>query len=235
MKIATAVRHVVGQTKAFGPAAALHDLQLRAVNRAVSFQILKGMTAVLPDIDKRMLSAPGFEARFASREEMLAAAARPEIGDEMSADFVASAMDRGDECFALFEGGEVASFGWYSTRPTPIASDLLLHFDPVWVYMYKGYTLPAYRGKRLHGIGMSMALEAYTERGSRGLISYVKSNNFQSLRSIHRMGYRVFGDVYVLRTFGRVLTWSTPGCQPYGFRLEWQKHGHGGAPVDAAA
>jgi hypothetical protein len=229
MKLASAVRHLVEQARAFGPAAALHDLQMRAVNRAVSFQILKGMTAVLSDIDRSLLEAPGLESRFATREELLAALARPEIAEEMSAEFVESALERGDECFALFDGDALVSFGWYSTQPTAIADDLRLHFDPAWVYMYKGYTVPAYRGQRLHGIGMSMALAACTERGARGLISYVRSNNFQSLRSIHRMGYRIFGDVFALRARGRVLTWATPGCQPYGFRLEWR------AEAEAAA
>lgn len=225
MKLATAVRHVVDQTRAFGPAAALHDLQMRAVNRALPFHILKGMTAVLADIDRRLLDPGEFDARFASRDELLAAAARPEIAEEMSPAFVEATIARGDECFALFDGATLASFGWYSTQPTPIADDLLLHFDPAWVYMYKGYTLPAYRGKRLHGVGMSMALASYSERGGRGLISYVRSNNFQSLRSIHRMGYRVFGEVLVLRAFGRALTWSTPGCQPFAFRVEWRETG----------
>lgn len=235
MKLATAVRHVVDQTRAFGPAAALHDLQMRAVNRAVPFQILKGMTAVLADIDRRLLEAPGFDARFATRDELMAALADPELAEEMSAEFVESALARGDECFGLFDGDTLASFGWYSTQPTPIAQDLVLHFDPAWVYMYKGYTLASHRGRRLHGIGMSMALAAYTDRGARGLISYVKSNNFQSLRSIHRTGYRVFGEVFVLRALGRVLTWATPGCQPYAFRLEWRGAGSSGARDSGAA
>jgi RimJ/RimL family protein N-acetyltransferase len=220
MKLSTAVRHVVDQTRAFGPAAALHDLQMRAVNRAVHFHILKGMTAVHPDIDPRLLDPGEFAARFATRDELLAAAARPEIAQEMSPAFVESALARGDDCFALFDGEALAAFGWYSAQPTPISDDLVLHFDPTWIYMYKGYTLPAYRGKRLHGVGMSMALADYAQRGARGLIAYVNSNNFQSLRSIRRMGYRVFGEVLVLRAFGRVLTWSTPGCRPYAFRVE---------------
>lgn len=221
MNISTAVRHVVGQTKSFGPAAALHDLRVRTVNGlgSASFKILKGMTAVQSHVDDR-LPAPGFDGRFATREELVAATARLEIANEMSAVFVDWALHRGDECFALFDRGEVASFGWYSTRPTPIEDDLIMHFDPAWVYAYKGYTLPAYRGKRLHSAGKRMALAAFTQRGARGLVSYVESNNFRSLRSTRRVGYRVFGDLYVVRALGRVHAWSTPGCRPYGFRLE---------------
>jgi hypothetical protein len=87
------------------------------------------------------------------------------------------------------------------------------------MYMYKGYTLKSHRGKRLHGIGMCRALYAYTEQGYRGLISYVKSTNFESLRSTQRMGYRIFGDVYIAETI-RPLSWATPGCAAYKFRVE---------------
>jgi hypothetical protein len=223
MDVQNAIRQVRENARQFGASAALHDLQLRAANRIVPFQVLRGMTAVVADIDPRMFESPGYQARFASRAELLAATAGAEVAAEMSADFVDEALARGDQCFALFDDrdGTMASFGWYSSQPTPIASDLRLRFDPAWVYMYKGYTLRSHRGKRLHGIGMSGACRAVTgEHGVRGLISYVKSTNFQSLRSVARMGYRIFGDLYIVRALGRPISWATPGCRPYGFCLE---------------
>jgi hypothetical protein len=235
MKLPSAVKRVRENAAAFGAAAALHDVQLKAVNRLVPVQILKGMTCVLGDVDPRMFEARGFQTRFASREELLRAASDPEVAAEMDAAFVQDALTRGDDCFGIFDGERLASFGWYSNQPTAIAGDLCLHFDPSWVYMYKGYTLKDYRGKRLHGVGMSLALRAYTGRGARGLISYVKSNNFQSLRSIHRMGYRMFGDVYAVRAVGRVFTWASPGCQPYGFRLQWVTEPSSASTSTAAA
>lgn len=217
MNLGDAAQRVLDNAKSYGPSAALHDLQQRAVNRLVRFQILRGMTAVLPDVNPGMLDPGPFQARFARVDEILA-----HSSDEydMTTDFVREAVGKGDDCFAMFDGDRLASFGWYSNQPTHISDGLVLHFDPSWVYMYKGFTHPDYRGKRLHGIGMSLALRAYTERGSRGLISYVKSNNFQSLRSIARMGYRIFGDIYLARVMGRPVAWATPSCKAYGFRLE---------------
>jgi hypothetical protein len=217
MNLNRALRHVVDNARSFGPSAALHDLQQRAVNRIMPFQILRGMTAVLPDINPGHFDAGPFDARFATRDEVLGHCS-PEY--EMTSTFARDALEKGDQCFGMFDGDRMASFGWYSNQPTNISDGLRLHFDPSWVYMYKGFTHPDYRGKRLHGTGMSLALLAYTQQGSRGLISYVKSNNFQSLRSIERMGYRIFGDIYLARVMGRPVTWSTPGCKPYGFRLE---------------
>jgi len=217
-------RAIVARTnevaKHFGRRAALHDLQHRLVNRLVPFQVLEGMTATVDEIDRSLLDAGGLEPRFATRAELLAATAIPEIAEEMTVDFIEQAMTRGDECFGIFDGPRLVSLGWYSNQPTQLSDTLTLHFDRAWMYMYKGYTLRSHRGKRLHGIGMTNAAFAYTRRGSRGLISYVRSTNFQSLRSTERMGYRIFGEIYIAEAMGRPLIWASPGCAAFGFRVE---------------
>ncbi len=86
--------------------------------------------------------------------------------------------------------------------------------------MYKGYTVPAYRGKRLHGIGMARALEAISKEGNAGLISYVRSNNFASLKSCYRMGYRDFGNLFVAKLNGQYVTYTSKGCKAFGFHVE---------------
>jgi hypothetical protein len=48
----------------------------------------------------------------------------------------------------------------------------------------------------------------------------VASNNFASLKSVARMGYRIFGDVYLGRLKGRSYAYSTEGCRRYGFWVE---------------
>lgn len=219
MNLGNVVQRLIDTDKHFGHAAALYDLEYRGVNRLVPVSVLRGMTAVVQDIDPRLFNAGPFAARFCTQKELLASVEEPEVREEMTPEFVERALLRGDECFGIFDGERLASFGWYSSRPTSIDSELYLYFDSAWMYMYKGFTLGAYRGKRLHGIGMSLALREYTARGSKGLISYVEANNFASLRSTEKMGYKRFGSVYVARVGGRVATWSTPGCKPYGFRV----------------
>jgi hypothetical protein len=206
--------------RSFGRRAALHDLQQRIVNRLLPFQVLKGMIATADAIDSTLLDSGTLRSHFVARDELLAAASVPEVADEMAPGFVDKAIARGDECFGIFDDSQLVSFGWYSNQPTPISDALVLHFDRAWMYMYKGYTLRSHRGKRLHGIGMSQALAAYTKRGARGLISYVRSTNFQSLRSTERMGYQIFGDVYIAEAIGRPVIWATPGCAAYDFHVE---------------
>ena len=121
-----------------------------------------------------------------------------------------------DRCVAFFEGDTLTSYGWYAERPTPITEvdgSLVLHFDPAYVYMYNGFTRPAYRGRRLHAVGMAAALVRYTREGKRGIVSYVDSSNYASLRSCMRMGYERFGRVLFVKLGGRYLTYASRGAK----------------------
>lgn len=220
MDIRGFVGGVAQNARAFGVGAAVRDLEYRALNKILPLRILKGMTAVLDDVDRTLFDSGGFAVRIAGADELRAAAAQPAWTSEMSRAFVDHALDRGDECVGIFDGGALVSIGWYARIPTPISDSLVLHFDPAWTYMYKGFTLKSHRGKRLHGIGMTFALAHYAAAGARGLISYVEFNNLMSLRSVEKMGYRLFGDIYVARIKERELFWSTPGCRSYQFYLE---------------
>lgn len=196
----------------------LHVLCMRAINQAVPFKILRGVYVEKPDA--AFLAAPQwYQARFLERAELRAFAADPQ--NEMSPEFIDSVAAKGDECYALLQGGSLAAYGWYATTPTSIGvPHLLLRFSRDWVYMYKGFTSERHRGKRLHAIGMTRALHEYRRRGYRGLVSYVESTNFDSLKSCDRMGYRVFGSIYVGRLFGRDFAFSSPGCSRFDFRVE---------------
>ena len=210
-----------------GPAKALHLAAVRLANLAVDFKILRGVCAERPD-PAFLLCPESYRAGFLPPELLRAFAERPET--EMSPQFVEQTAAKGDECFAICDGDTLAAYGWYSTQPTPTGTPgMLLHFSGAYVYMYKGFTDTRYRGQRLHAIGMTLALQHYLGRGYRGLVSYVESTNFDSLKSCFRMGYRQFGSVYMLRIFGRTLAWSSPGCAPFSFRVE---RSPGARPVD---
>jgi hypothetical protein len=172
-----------------------------------------------------------YTAGFLDEAALAAYVGRPEY--DMPLSFFRRAQASRDECFAIRDRDELAAYGWYSTSANHFSDELTLHFDPRWVYMYRGFTNPAYRGRRLHAIGMTMALAAYRARDYRGLVSCVEARNEASLKSVCRMGYRHFGTIYGM-TLGslirarrstsglmtRPVTWCTPGCRKFGFWLE---------------
>lgn len=219
MGIAKAAAYVRNSVGKYGVGATLHDLQCRLINKVAKFEILRGMIARVQDIrDPALFRVAGFEARFVGEDELWKYA--NDRAHEITPEFLRSALSRGDRCYALFEGKALAAYGWYSDLRTPLGEHFMLHFDRGWTYMYKGYTMAAYRGKRLHAAGMCGALRELTDEGRNGLISCVASNNFASLHSVTRMGYRIFGDVYLLRAAGRSFAYATRGCRPYGFWVE---------------
>jgi ribosomal protein S18 acetylase RimI-like enzyme len=193
---------------------------MRTINRVVLFEVLRAVH--IGSVDPAFLRRhPGYHYGFLERGALLHRASHAEY--DMSPEFVERALEKGDECFGILDGATLASYGWYAKTPTAISDDLWLHFDRRYVYMYKGFTHPRYRGQRLHATGMTLALETYLNRGFDGLVSYVESNNLDSLKSVRRMGYRDFGRIYVLRFLDRYLIRSTRGCGKYGFRLEQRR------------
>jgi ribosomal protein S18 acetylase RimI-like enzyme len=161
----------------------------RLVNRIVSATLIdvvlleQAAGAVAP------LQASGaVEARFLGREELRRFAADP--ANELGPDFVASAAPH-HLCFGALAGDRLAAYGWYALGAIGAEHTfgLALSYPDDMAYMYKGFTHPAYRGARLHGVLMAQALRHLAERGIRTLVSLVDWTNTASLRSCERIGY----------------------------------------------
>lgn len=194
----------------------VYDLIYKCVNRLTLLMVLK--CVVIDAVDHKFLE--GFDFY---RCELLDPERLPAISEnreyQMERDFLDEAISKGDECFAIFDGRRLASYGWYSTKPTRVNEDLELRFDERYVYMYKGFTHPNYRGQRLHAIGMTTALAHYLNQGYKGIVSWVEANNIRSLRSCYRMGYRDFGEIYIVKFFRKHLILCSEGCADYGFKV----------------
>jgi hypothetical protein len=186
--------------------------------KLVKLSVFQGMTLTPETLDRSFLAGnPGYAHGFLDEATLRRYARQP--GLELDDAFLDRVLPAGDRCYAIRDGDVLASYGWYSRNPTPLDEHLLLHFDPAWVYMYKGFTAHAYRGQRLHAIGMAQAMTAYVQEGCRGIVSQVERNNFSSLKSVHRMGYVDNGRIRAWRLFGRWRLRATKACAPFGLRL----------------
>src|SRR5438046_5921952 len=168
----------------------------RTLDRALRVSILRGFCIEEPR--PAFLKCPqGYEAGFLNARELRRYARDPE--HELSRQFVNDALARGDRCYAIRDGDALAAYTWYSTSTTPIGiPNLGVSCGGGYVYVYKAFTHPRYRGQRLHAIGKTQALARYRARGYKGLVSYVDAGNLESLKSCFRMGCRPFGAVLVL-------------------------------------
>jgi len=194
----------------------VYDLIYRGVNRFTLLMVLKCVT--IDAIDRSFLEgSDGYRCEFLDPERLLRLSENPEY--QMDRDFLDEAIDKGDACFVILDADRLASYGWYSTKPTMVNKDLELQFDERLVYMYNGFTHPNYRGQRLHAIGMTMALNHYLNHGYKGLVSWVEANNVGSLRSCYRMGYKDFGEIFVIKLFRKYLILRSKGCKDYEFKV----------------
>jgi hypothetical protein len=224
-RVMAGYRHVRASVAQFGIPNALLDLALKATNTVVLLKVIKGL--MVERVDPTFLECPTpYRPMFL--DEPLLREFSKEPDHELAPSFVDDALAKGDECYGILVGDQLASYGWYSRRPTRIDPPaLMLHFNERYIYMYKGFTDIRHRGRRLHAIGMARAMEHYLELGYKGLVAYVESNNFSSLKSVRRMGYVEFGAIGVLRIFGRYMMYASHGCRSFDFRIE---PATGGAP-----
>ncbi len=216
MNIVRRGERFLNDLKTYSLSETFYNLIYKCFNRFTLFMALK--CVAIDTVDRRFLQgAEGYRCEFLDPATLLALPENREY--QMEKNFLHEAAGKGDECLAIFNGHCLASYGWYSTKPTMVNEDLELHFDERYVYMYKGFTHPNYRGQRLHAIGMTMALDHYLNQGYRGIVSWVEANNVRSLRSCYRMGYRDFGEIYIVKLFGKHLILRGGGCEDYGFKV----------------
>jgi hypothetical protein len=217
MKVSTVVTAFRRNIRNHGFRAAIYDVVIRSINKVVYLKTLE--CVVIEEVDPASLTLPP-HLRYAHIEGARLSLLGRVKENELPEEFVQNALDCGDECYAVMDGNTLASYGWYSKAPTLVDGELRLLFDPQYVYMYKGFTAKSYRGQRLHAIGMMHALDEYRKQGFKGLIAYVESNNFDSLKSCYRIGYKTCGRMRVIRLAGRYFVHSGQGCSDYGLELQ---------------
>lgn len=195
---------------------AVFDIAYHGANSFTQVMILKCVAIGVAD-PRFLQNDSGYCCEFLDPERLMVLSKNPEF--QLEREFLEEALNKGDECFAILDGDFLASYGWYSNRPTKVGDGLELRFDKRYIYMYNGFTHPDYRGQRLHAIGMTMALNHYLNRGYSGIVSWVEANNVSSLRSCYRMGYRDFGEIYIVRLFRKHFIFRSSGCRDYGFEV----------------
>lgn len=164
--------------------------------------------------------ATDWVARFLRADEMADLAA---AGDtDLHLPYVAQAIARGDRCFAIFAGDRLASYSWYATLPTGVTQELALHFPSSYVYMHHSFTARAFRGRRLHALGIHRAraaLAAEAQGTAVDLLAIVSTTNVASLKSCQRAGYRRVGSFWLLGGANRLGLFRSLGSRLMGCRL----------------
>jgi RimJ/RimL family protein N-acetyltransferase len=145
----------------------------------------------------------GWSFRFLTADELLAFAQSPE--NQLDAAFVHERTQRGDRCFGALDGDRLAAYGWYALHEIQPEHcfGFGMRYSASTAYMYKGFTKPEYRSRRLHGATMGLALHHLGLDGITALVSTVDWTNQASLKSCWRLGYEPLGCVVSVRKGGQ--------------------------------
>ena len=161
-------------------------------------------------------TAGGYECRFLAPGEADRFAGQL---DSQSARILPEALARGDAVYVVLDGDRLASIGFYAEGPTPILNDLVIHFDSPARYMYGGYTQAAYRGRRLHALGILRAARELFDHHVPLLVSVCERTNYPAVVSVHRMGWQPCGAVYRVGVGPWMWFGQTAAARTIGMRL----------------
>jgi hypothetical protein len=108
--------------------------------------------------------------------------------------------------------------------PTRVTREFALRLTGnAFTYTHKGFTPAAFRGRRLHALGMGHALGVVCAEGSQGLVAVVDAANADSLRSTARLGFESCGRGCLLGTLRPLLHVGGTRLAPPGHGVD----GHG--------
>ncbi len=210
-------RRLEADLKQYGLLRIAEDIALRGLNRVMLLKILCCLK--LDTVRPEFISPPtGYRGTILTDSQLSQFSKLPEY--DLPQTFVDQASAKGDQCYALFRGETLGAYQWYSTEATDYGRHgMKVKFSNDYVYMYKAFTHPAHRGKRLYPIGVTAMLAAYSSRRYRGMVCLVDINNFASLSSCYRMGFTDCGRIYAAALFNRCFSISDLSARDYGFRL----------------
>ncbi len=187
------------QTRAkFGGRAALETVVDRVGSLAAGLQVIDVVWLECSQVSELSGDDPRFAFRFLRAEEVRRFAENPDL--KLSSELAARIEAGRDMCFAALEGERLAAYGWYAIDCIEGEHNfgVPMSFPADAAYMYNGFTHPDYRGLRLHGRVMGLALKALQAKGVTRLVSTVDWTNHPSLRSCQRLGYERLGRIVTI-------------------------------------
>lgn len=174
------------------------------------------------------LAEPSVEVRRLQRSELEHYST--EAVYDFSQRFLQGIASRDDLCFGAFAGDKLASYCFFAVMPTDIDAYLRFHFPQRWIYVYKAFTHPAWRGRRLQRQVFLRALPGVSGwlsglRQPAGFVTLAMTDNVPSLSAFARLGFTPFESFRVLRVRSRPRLLSPSENEPADFYVELKAAG----------
>jgi len=215
MTIKSAMATIQRDLKYFGTACTIYDIFLRVLNWFVFLKVLR--VIAISEIPTKPALPPNFRFEHIPVGEVARLSQNPEYALHPR---LLHEMARGNNtCFGIYDGRTLANYMFVFVTPALMTDELEVAFGPRYAYLCAAFTHPRYRGLHVNSLGVDLGVREYLTRGFREILAYVESNNFSSLKSFARCGWRTVGTVHILRLFGRYIIHNGRGCSAYAFRV----------------
>ncbi len=184
----------------FSIGSAVTGVTYRAARRIGNLEVINLVSVKLANLSPAPPLTDGLEYRWLGADEVRAYAADP--ANDLDASMAWRLESGRNYCGAVFDGSRLANYSWYALGSIEPEHSLGvgLSFPADTVYLYKAYTHPHYRGRRIHHSAIGCAAQFFSPRGISQLIAVIEYANWASLRSHERVGCRRVGRII---RFGR--------------------------------
>ncbi|HZZ28017.1 MAG TPA: hypothetical protein VFE46_08440 [Pirellulales bacterium] len=195
----TWLKRIAETGRYYGPSGAAHWMGSRILEKLLRVQFSELLYLDADKLPSSFELPPDFTFRFLTPSEVAHFVQDPSLN--LAGEFVDRSASRHDLCFAVLHEERLVSYSWYATRCIEGAHHLgiAMSYPRDMAYMYNAFTHPSFRGRRLYGIGIALALQELQRQGIPKLITTVEGSNFASLRSCYRIGFTNLGRMW---TFG---------------------------------
>jgi len=206
------------QINRYGYRKTAFDIILKIGYRAVKGQIFNVYALPTDGFTTNTFIADSIPYSFGFMElEQLLPLIRPEEMT-MNHEFAKKGYAKGDKCFGVIDGENLAHYSWYATSPTVVLDELKFHFMKNKVYMFNAYTSRKYRGKKLYPLAVTQAVKSYISKGFDGALTIIAANNYSSISAIKQIGFSAIGRFYV-SSVGGSYVYPSSGCTNNGVSL----------------
>ncbi|HTQ38047.1 MAG TPA: GNAT family N-acetyltransferase [Pirellulales bacterium] len=218
----SALQRLVQTGRYYGPSASARWLGLRIAEKLLRVEVSQLLYLDAIKLPPSIDTDPEFTFRFLEPAEV--AHFVQDQSHNLVNDFIARSASRNDLCLAILHGDRLVSYSWYARNSIEGQHHVgvPMSYPANTIYMYNAFTHPDYRGRRLYGMGIALALKELSQQGVTKLITSVNSYNFASLRSCRRMGFEDLGRIWTLGRGARRLALTPLAARRIGISFGCQ-------------
>lgn len=207
--------HLTEVRRRFGLLAGLQGLAYGIVRKLCFVQVNR---VLLIRVGHDAAELKTVNGRFLTADEVVAFSVEP--SNDLDSGMYRRLSGGLDRCFAAVSGRQLVNYSWYASGSIEAAhfSGVPASFPGGTAYFYKSFTHPDFRGRGINQAVIQQALSALAKHDVEQVFGLVEFNNWSSLRSCRKVGFRTVG---WLVTFGAISrrAWPSRGVRKLGIRL----------------